>query len=232
MKERGYVYEAPVVGHLVGKLQAKFLDSGVVVVSKYPILKTDALRFGSVCQGDDALADKGCCYAEILKDGQKVHVFASHTQAWTTDVAIRTRHSQFHMMRNFVDECAIPMNEPVFVVGDFNVNALLNATNHEYDEMLAILECSAPDENSAEFQPSFDAEQNPLAADGPSSDGVSERLDFILTCAHHLSPKEASVRVIPVHSTRAWTWDKKGDFHDLSDHYPVTSEFVFDCDHA
>jgi len=226
MKEHGYIYETPIVGHLVGKFQTKFLDSGVVIVSKYPILETDGFRFGGVCKGDDSLADKGVIYASILKEGRKIHVFASHTQAWTTDVAVKTRQDQFHMMRNFVDEKSIPSNEPVFIVGDFNVNKLLNNENGEYDEMLKILESDAPIEPDGQ-EASFDAENNPLAADGPSSDGVCERLDFILTCRHHLQPSKSMAIIKPIKSKMAWTWDKKGEFHDLSDHYPLTSDFTF-----
>lgn len=230
MKDKGFYYETPVVGHLVGRARAKFLDGGVVLVSKYPIEKTDTMRFGGVCHGDDALADKGVVYARVLKHGRRVHVFASHTQAWTSAVAVKTRQDQFRMMRHFMDEMAIPANEPVIVAGDFNVNQLLDNENHECAQMLEILECDEPETSPDQTtNASFDADNNPLAADGPSSDGVCERLDFILTCQHHLKPTQACVQVHPIQAREKWHWEAKNkDFYDLSDHYPVTSEFRFD----
>lgn len=228
MKEQGYYYETPVVGHLVGRAQAKFLDGGVVLVSKYPIETADVMRFGGVCHGDDALADKGVVYARIRKQGRAVHIFASHTQAWTDTAAVKMRQDQFRMMRNFMDEKGIPSNEPILVAGDFNVNSLVNKDNGEYTEMINILECNEPDnEIDQQNEASFDADNNPLAADGPSSDGVCERLDFILSCQHHLLPTSSEVKVCPIKSTDSWTWGKKGNFHDLSDHYPVTSKFSY-----
>lgn len=229
MKNIGYIYESPVVGHLVGRAQTKFLDGGVVIVSKFPIEDTDIMRFGGVCAGDDSLADKGVVYASIVKDGRRVHVFASHTQAWTTDIAVKKRQDQFRMMRNFIDEKCIPESEPVIVAGDFNVNKLLNDTNGEFTTMVNLLECHEPKTDvTEETNASFNAEKNPLAADGPSSDGVNERLDFILNCKHHLMPTQGSVKVNPIKASEAWHWnDTKGDFTDLSDHYPVTSNFTF-----
>lgn len=228
MKEKGFYFESPVVGHLVGRIQAKFLDGGIVLVSRYPILETDIMLFGGVSHGDDSLADKGVVYACIAKEGRRVHVFASHTQAWTSAIAMKIRQAQFRMLRNFIDEKEIPANEPVIVAGDFNVNKLLDTQNHEYATMMDILECTEPNTENPQVFASFDATNNPLAKSGPSSDGIDERLDYILNCAHHLQPAEATVTILPIKAKAPWHWDKKAqDFKDLSDHYPVTSSFSF-----
>ncbi|KAI9909643.1 hypothetical protein PsorP6_014623 [Peronosclerospora sorghi] len=84
-------------------------NGGVIIVSKWPILKEAQHLYGTTCHGTDCLAAKGVKYARVLKSVNGVskifNVFATHLQ-----------------MRKFIDAVGIPAHEPLILAGDFNVD--------------------------------------------------------------------------------------------------------------
>ena len=69
-------------------------DSGLVIVSRYPIVKTAQLIYPD-CTGTDCFADKGVLYAEIIKNGKAYHVTSTHTASFDTNEARALRQVQF-----------------------------------------------------------------------------------------------------------------------------------------
>ncbi|CAI5735712.1 unnamed protein product [Peronospora destructor] len=198
---------------------------------KYPILSVRVKLFEGACAGSDKLADKGVLYCKILKHGLLVHIFSTHLQAWDDPLSRIMRKMQMDMIAKFMSTMDIDeVNDVVLFVGDMNVNYWLNKTNQEYDEMLEIFEAKDPSP-MGEFKHlrkhSFDPRVNILAADGLSSDGSLELLDYILYSRTHRQPKTASSWVLPLTTTSPWNWRGQPQYN-LSDHFPVVSEFTFE----
>lgn len=255
LQSAGYLYTSPTVGHKQVKREnmRKLLNGGVLIASKYPIVNVRIRLFKSVCTGADAMADKGVLYCQILKRGLIIHVFATHLQAWNDPASRAVRRAQLEIVTDFMRSMAIdPANDPVFFVGDLNVDYWLNETNGEHGEMLEILHAMDPsvqcehardshDENgviqttkqtdpSLDFKRackhSFDRRVNPLASDGLSSDGSLELLDYVLVSRSHRQPSRAMSWIQPIRASTPWRW-KKQHVYDLSDHFPVLSSFTF-----
>ncbi|GMF65241.1 unnamed protein product [Phytophthora lilii] len=250
MANAGYFFFSPTVGHkrMNKSNMRKLLNGGVLLASKYPILSVRVKLFEGACAGADKLADKGVLYCKILKDGLLVHVFSTHLQAWNDPLSRTMRKLQMDMVANFMRAMDIDeVNDTVLFVGDLNVNYWLNKTNQEYDEMLDIFEAKDPSvvrprklgnasdsdqkETAAEFKHlrkySFDPRVNALAADGLSTDGSLELLDYILYSRTHRQPKTATSWVQPLTTTQPWMWRSQPQYN-LSDHFPVVSEFTFE----
>ena len=269
LKAAGFVFEAPVVGIFRSRNPSRLkpLSGGVVAVSKYPIEETAARYFGDESTGSDAMAEKGCLYIKVRKQGLAIHVFTSHLQAWSSDRAIATREAQLYQMRSFVDEMVPPgKNEPVVFAGDFNVDRYTEPG--DYGRMLQLLEAtdtfdpSAEDAKSLKMRSStgsahstdsgvmvdlpspdekceiptskysFDAENNYLAAHGPSSDdGKSSLYDYVLhsKSTTHLQPTSCSSKILILKTKEPYT--RRGhEYDDLSDHFPILAKFEFPFD--
>ncbi|KAI9909746.1 hypothetical protein PsorP6_010218 [Peronosclerospora sorghi] len=251
LSDAGYFFFSPTVGHKrVNKSNMrKLLNGGVVLASKYPILGVRVKLFEDACAGADKLADKGVLYCKILKDGLLVHVFSTHLQAWNDPLSRSMRRIQMQMIVDFMRAMEIDqVNDVVLFVGDMNVDYWLNVSNAEYDEMLNLFEAKDPTvvctptlDNSAsdsdQQKPtaafkylrkySFDPRVNALAAEGLSTDGSLELLDYVLYSRKHRQPQAASSWIQPLNTVTPWTWRGQPQYN-LSDHFPVVSEFLFD----
>lgn len=113
------------------------LNGGVLIVSKWPILKEAQHIYRNACHYSDCLAAKGVKYARILKQEQNTskvfNVFATHMQAWSTPQGRSDRILQAQQMKAFIDALQIPKHEPLLFAGDFNVD------NQTYPEEVANL---------------------------------------------------------------------------------------------
>ncbi|KAE8974557.1 hypothetical protein PR003_g27036 [Phytophthora rubi] len=113
------------------------LNGGVLIVSRWPILREAQHVYRNACHYSDCLAAKGVKYARVLKtvDGTSkiFNVFATHMQAWSTPAGRSDRIQQAKQMRDFVDAMGIPHHEPLVFAGDFNVD------NHTYGDEVAHL---------------------------------------------------------------------------------------------
>jgi endonuclease/exonuclease/phosphatase family metal-dependent hydrolase len=147
LKNRGFIcVDIPAPSILSGK----FIDSGLVIVSRFPILHTDHITF-SVGSGVDAYVGKGCLYAKILYKNANVntnveipiHVFNTHLQAGYDsgrETHEANRLLQMAEMRNFIELKTKFDYDPILVFGDFNVNGRAGRTDgrpsSEYADML------------------------------------------------------------------------------------------------
>jgi len=132
-----YPYATPVVD-APGSLE----DGGVLIYSRWPIEYSEQIVYDD-CDGNDCLASKGAMYVRINKLGKKYHIFGTHLQAWPDPVNIATRQLQMMQLKIFVDGLSIPVNEPIIIGGDLNVDKVLNIQN-EYNQMFTILNTEEP----------------------------------------------------------------------------------------
>lgn len=195
---------------VVGDDSHKMLTGGVIIFSRWPIEVEDQIVFreGS---GMDDLAAKGVSYARINKNGFIFHVFGTHLQSG--DDAYAIRQQQLSEMKSFIQSKNINGNAPVILAGDFNI--IKNSAEENYlTAMLNVKE----DENIG-FPYSVDSQTNSMNV-GKSRD----KIDYIFAELNHLQPVKAYTRVwINRAFTDATMWPQ----FDLSDHYPVTSDFYF-----
>ncbi|WP_119394288.1 sphingomyelin phosphodiesterase [Salinibius halmophilus] len=203
--------EYPYQTRMLDNNSVNIFDGGVTIVSRYPIVNQAQLVFPD-CSGTDCFADKGINYAEVVKNGESYHLFATHAASFDTDEARRLRQEQFQMMRKFARDQGIPQNEMVIYGGDFNVNKLKFATS-DYPAMLANLNASEP--GYAGYTAStFDPRINSFAAEYD----VVEYLDYILV-SNEYDQSQSNINEVTVpRSTDARLWEH----WDLSDHFPVS----------
>ncbi len=100
-------------------------DSGLIILSKYPIIESSAMTYSS-SSGSDRLANKGVVYARIQvssSEGDYLHVFNTHIQAHDYS---ETRLAQISELMDFISEIIKSDKDhirPILIVGDFNVAA-------------------------------------------------------------------------------------------------------------
>lgn len=213
---REYPYKTDVVG---GDSMAMY-DGGVVTLSRYPILETDAIIFNH-CSGTDCHADKGIVYTKIDKNGQIYNIFNTHLASFSTPEAKRLRRLQLGLLRTFMLTKQIPSNEVVIFAGDFNIDK--NSDFLEYLLMLATLEVDPP-AYDGHREATFDPTINRYARANYSGGETVEYLDYVLVSSEHLRARK-NINTVQLKQRVSYaTWD---DWH-LSDHFAVNGEFEFD----
>lgn len=117
------------------------VDGGLMILSKYPIVKTERLTYKRGVSGDRFSA-KGALYAKIaVSPTLCIHVFNTHLQSSfekvssMNDPSVLVRLQQVCMLKTFIDDCIRqkPAHEPIFLMGDMAVdgrNSGENGTEH------------------------------------------------------------------------------------------------------
>ncbi len=191
-------------------------DGGVSIVSKYPIEEKVQHIFTVEC-GTEKRTSKGFVYAKINKDGQYYHVIGTQLQqsdkgCWFSD-AEEIRAAQMEEIRSFIDERQIPLEEVVFIGGDFGVD---RSNTQEYNNMVETLEVNSPDFTGHEF--TYDPTTNGIAGKNePRAEG--KYVDYIFVERNHAQLDDWTNDVMKVKSPTWKYWFKQ--YNDYSDHYPV-----------
>jgi endonuclease/exonuclease/phosphatase family metal-dependent hydrolase len=145
--EKGFPYYAKSVDpHWTS---GKFIDAGLVILSKYPILETDGMIYIAGNQ-IDSWAAKQVIYAKIqISPTFFLHVFTTHMQASYYDnhesinvINDRARASQVQEIADFVKMKTDGSPYPVIIAGDFNIDS--RGENAEYRYMMDTLVTAKP----------------------------------------------------------------------------------------
>lgn len=190
-------------------------DGGVIIVSRYPIVNQAQYVFPD-CSGTDCFADKGVNYAEVIKNGQAYHVFATHTASFDTDTAREYRQRQFKQMREMAKSLDIPAHETVVYSGDFNVNKL--KFPGDYQQMMTNLNAAEPSYTGYTAS-TFDPRINDFAGEALSGGENIEYLDYVMVSQEYGDKTENTNRVDVPRSTDERMWQH----YNLSDHFPVSA---------
>ncbi|RLV60060.1 phospholipase [Parashewanella curva] len=194
------------------KQSGRLLSAGIYILSRYPIIKQSSIVYHS-CSGLQCFASKGGLYVEINKNGQKYHIFDTHTQSGDKDKEVNARKSQVKELAQFIKSQGIPDDEPIIIAGDFNI--AMHKQQADYDEMLTTLNATHPD--SSGYPLTYDTSVNKWA------DPVQAYFDYLMYGNDHLLPISASLKVIAPRSTTDSLWN----YWDLSDHFAVEGVFEF-----
>src|SRR6478609_5713238 len=139
-----YPYRTPVVGRSTSGWDATSggysaltpEDGGVLLLSRWPILRKEQYVFEDAC-GSDRWSNKGFVYARIDVAGQLTHVVGTHLQSTDSGCAsgqaADVRAEQLRAVRAFLDAERIPADEPVVLAGDLNIDS----HGGEYPALLA-----------------------------------------------------------------------------------------------
>ncbi|KAL7748795.1 hypothetical protein RI367_005708 [Sorochytrium milnesiophthora] len=151
-QEHGLTYcvSCPSKGLLNGTV-----DGGLVILSRFPIIKQAKMTFKKWAYNDRFIA-KGALYARVMITGhttnQIVHVFTTNLQSTytpglqLTDPEVLVRLNQVAQLRQFILQQTHDKKpyEPILIMGDLNINArpdvpAAHADSEEYQLMLRIL---------------------------------------------------------------------------------------------
>ncbi|ORX53707.1 hypothetical protein BCR36DRAFT_284556, partial [Piromyces finnis] len=130
------------------------IDSGLVIISRYPIIKSERLTFKRGIK-TDRFYSKGALYARILcSPNKEINLFNTHLQSGISntnntegvnlsDALVVTRCKQLMALKSFIDSCTENSNGPILLAGDMNVNSRRSFKNgndsEEYILMKKIL---------------------------------------------------------------------------------------------
>lgn len=204
-----YPYHTKVISQ---KSSSKILTGGVMIFSKWPIVKEDQIVY-QASAGADSLAAKGAVYAAINKQGKIYHLIGTHLQAENGEKDILARQKQLQELTNFIDRLAIPTSEPLLMGGDFNIDQFGNEINN----LTGILGVNSL--QNIGYVYSFDGEMDTMAVNKNRI-----RIDYVFYHNSHLKPSMALNKVFILRDFDHETmWPK----FDLSDHFPVASFFEF-----
>lgn len=113
---------------LKGETEGKWLDSGLVILSDYPIRRSLRMAFPSdACAGFDCLAAKGVLVAWIDVPGhaQPVAIADTHLNSRGASGVLVSRADaafarQLDALRSFL-QANVPARDPLVLAGDFNI---------------------------------------------------------------------------------------------------------------
>jgi len=144
-------------------------NSGLWIVSKFPLAQLDQLQF-SVSKGFDIVARKGAVLFEGRFKGSKFQLLATHLQS---EDSHELRRKQCSEIREHLLNPHHQKDIPQFLCGDFNIDMFESA---KYMEMLRILDASNGQVNG-EMMVTYDEINNNLAY---RPNGKRQILDYAL----------------------------------------------------
>jgi endonuclease/exonuclease/phosphatase family metal-dependent hydrolase len=114
----------------------QFQDSGLFIVSKYPMKVLDQVIFKD-CSGTDCFASKGAIIVEIsLQNNEKIQMIDTHLQGWDN---VSIRKQQLSQIKNMMKSNA-RLGVAQILVGDLNIDAKVE---FEYSKSLALMEMTS-----------------------------------------------------------------------------------------
>ena len=198
-------------------------NSGLITMSKPPMDKVKGRYYqdqGIESYGEEKYADKGVLYTRIVKNGKPYHIFNTHLQSKSGGRKIR--EDQIKYINKFMLKRNIPKNEPVIIVGDFNIDRLNHEQRPEQVEQYKMLFKNldvtevVPKEGDVEFTSLFSKRQAEKIGGTGKELPKGQAIDHVFYSNKHLKP------------TDAWlTVEQQKPLGDLSDHFPIVAHFKF-----
>ena len=197
---------------VVGDHTTKALTGGIMMFSKWPIIKQDQIIYQASAD-IDSLAAKGVIYAAINKMGIIYHVFGTHLQAAEVNGGHDARQKQLLELANWIENLNIPPHQAVLIGGDFNIHYL----SPDFIVLQNTLHVKLLDNIGYPY--STDSDINTMSKGQHRS-----RIDYIFYSNLHLTAKIAYNKIFilrDLENVKMWP------SFDLSDHFPVVGFFDF-----
>lgn len=183
-------------------------NSGIWIVSKHPILRSDSKKYKQKAHAD-RLAKKSAVFVEIEKNKQRFQVIGTHLQAQNYLLKFRKiRERQFDVIKELCDKYLVK-GIPQIIAGDMNTN---KKEEHSYCKMIERLDAD-DGELCGEIKHTANDSENDIYTEPPT--GTAELLDYILYRPNHTDSKV--IKREAIRYRKPWfEWRE-----DLSDHYAV-----------
>jgi endonuclease/exonuclease/phosphatase family metal-dependent hydrolase len=131
----GFSYHAFPSTSMRHLLKGKIIDSGLLVLSRYPIVSSRTCVYDHGCDVD-ALTNKGALHVTVDVHGRMVDFITTHLQASYVHKSeaqnaksVQVRQNQVAQLRQMIDQCP---NSHCLVLGDLNVDG---HDASEYEDM-------------------------------------------------------------------------------------------------
>lgn len=190
-------------------------NSGVWILSKYPILKQDFILYKHR-KGTDIFSKKGAVFAELHTGKNTLQLIATHTQSLGKFRHVREK--QLQQLKTQLADVYYRDSIPQVIIGDLNVDFYDTSA---YSALTQILDVD--DIRYTGSTHSWDGINNQLAA--KYFEKIQETLDYILL----RKTPENKATLLPVKIDTPVQKDCfcKASFNDLSDHYPLSTMLHF-----
>jgi endonuclease/exonuclease/phosphatase family metal-dependent hydrolase len=189
----------------------RFLSSGLIIFSKYPILAEKFKRFNA-CSEDDCLSSKGLLAVLINVDGKPLYLVNGHLQSGGSVKRTRARGRQILEFKRFLEDDFFKLDAPIIIMGDFNVAK----SSPQYNTLIDTLELS-DEKLDGEMQFSYDGKLNKQNI--RKGNKSRQLLDYIFMKRHAGYGGLYSEKIVaPIGSY------KKNRDIDLSDHFAIESK--------
>jgi len=207
--KKTYPYQARLKGTFLR------LNSGLLILSKFPLKVLDKLHFKD-CTNSDCFSAKGVILVEINHpDGKKIQIATTHLQAWNNQKSRDVRAKQFSEIRDLLDRFAEPTKAQI-LAGDLNIDGLL--PHLEYNSTLSLL-----DMESIQLMGDIKVTNgfNVACYKTPGGEPMGEWLDHVFIKKHETPASVVSKTVVPLSGMI------KNEICPLSDHYAVEAVIHF-----
>jgi endonuclease/exonuclease/phosphatase family metal-dependent hydrolase len=122
-----------------GKKLKQIQDSGLFMVSKYPMEKLDQIIFND-CAKADCISSKSAVLVEItLPNGKKAQLINTHMQAWDEPKTVEIRKKQLLQIKEMMAKNLKP-GVPQILIGDLNIDGNIET---EYKPSLEMMEMTS-----------------------------------------------------------------------------------------
>lgn len=246
----GYVYESePIRGSWH---QMKLAEGGVIVFSRWPIVEQHTHVYQGLCTDTDCWAAKGLVHVCIDVQGQRVHVWGTHLQAWKCDKSQKVRIHQMDQLGHCMERYQ-SRDDPWVMVGDLNVDwyserpqwdGLLDCLpmcaralphhpqSHPYTADPLTNQLSGVDDDVAYSSDAYPGGcYDQFLATGHCVCCPQEWLDYVVTDPTACDWQRSWMRSVPLKALQPFlthiSTKVQRECTDLSDHYPVWGHLVF-----
>lgn len=193
----------------------KVMDSGVMVMSRYPI-EVLGQSYYKKCGKADCFASKGVLLVEVtLPSGKKVQVASTHLQSGQQEKYARIRETQLAQIKELLSQHARP-GVPQLLAGDLNMDS---KKSDEFSRALAFLNMTST-EDSGEIKTSKSSQVSCFGA--VDKEDPKAWLDHVLISKQGGLSQVIQKESLPLRSTL------NGMNCDLSDHLPVKAKISID----
>ncbi|WP_330924321.1 endonuclease/exonuclease/phosphatase family protein [Candidatus Sororendozoicomonas aggregata] len=231
-KEYPYSY-SPIPRHSY----LKPLYSGLLILSKYPIVKKYFLNYQDHQRlvNADYFSNKGAAFVRIKKGGRFYNIIATHVQSGGDKKAIAARHEEFSLIRKHIinnRDLNISSSNPLILVGD------LNTDFYEKSDFSILKDALSLDDqwvgNGINENPKYSNDSDLNLMISPKETAKS-LIDYIIPVSHYLAPSKVTEQVTVLRALddpRMYEPSKNvslyhyGDI-ELSDHFMLQARFVF-----
>ena len=148
MKGSGYDYNTTLDGRSLLPWKLRLVDSGLLVLSRYPFSKVENEIFKDRA-GSDRFSAKGMIMVRINVNETEIDIYATHMQAGSSPNRSKQRISQVKQLADFINRHSGPANSSrnVIVTGDMNMGPLTNFEVYNW----AYKDCQDKKERTATF---------------------------------------------------------------------------------